>query len=138
MQLKLENEQRANRLGQIQFGARLFDVTFNNPDFGMLVVEYDRETSKFTRVSESAMSLLGYNMSEIIGHENYEFIHPNDIASTISESAKQLIKAKEASGYINRLRKKDGSYVTATWFSAGGKDSRQIAYALIKPQHDTH
>ena len=131
MKLKQENEQRANRLGQIQFGARLFDVTFDNPDFGLLVVEYDRETSKFTRVSESVKNLLGYDKSEVIDKKNYDFIHPDDIASTINESAKQLIKAKEASGYDNRLRKKNGAYVTATWFSAGGKDARQIAYAMI-------
>lgn len=130
--IRQQNRQKAGRLGKMQAGIRLFDVTFNNPDFGLLVVEFDRQTSEFTHVSMSCKKLLGYDQGDMIGRKNYEFIHENDIKNTINESENQLLNNQESSGFINHIKKKNGDYVRAEWFSAGGNDFKQVAYAKIK------
>ena len=131
-ELKKENLRRVEKLAHMQTGMLLWNLVFNNPDFGLFVCEFDREKSEFIRVSLSVKALLGYNPSEMKGRKFYDFLHEDDIQSTFDMVTNQLMEGREAVGFSNRYMCKDGTYVKATWYSSGGEDNRQIAFAVIE------
>jgi PAS domain S-box-containing protein len=130
-ELKKENLRKVEKLAQMQTGMLLWHLVFNNPDFGLFVCEFDRERSEFMRVSRSVKKLLGYDCSEMEGKKFYDFLHEEDIQATFDIVTNQLMENKEAIGFSNRYRRKNGTYVKATWYSSGGEDNRQIAFAVI-------
>jgi len=137
-ELKKENLRRVEKLAQMQTGMLLWNLVFNNPDFGLFVCEFDREKSEFTRVSMSAKKLLGHDPIDMRGRKFYEFLHDDDIQATFDIVTNQLMEGREAIGFSNRYRCKDGTYVRATWYSSGGEDNRQIAFAVIEKDNNAN
>jgi len=130
-EIKQENLRRVEKLAQMQTGMLLWNLVFSNPDFGLFVCEFDRERSEFTRVSMSVKKLLGYDPSDMIGGKFYDFLHEDDIQDTFDIVTNQLMEGREAVGFSNRYRCKDGTYANVTWYSSGAEDNRQIAFGVV-------
>lgn len=130
--LKREITQLSDKLDRLQVGRYLFEMVFDNPDFGMIACEFDVDKEMFLRVSNSVIALLGYLPAEMENRHFYEFLHPDDVQPTVD--IVETIKEKgQQSGFSNRYRKKDGSYAICTWFTAGGVDDRrQLAFAEVR------
>ena len=69
--------------------------------------------------------ILGYTEYEILSTNFFDFIHPDDIESTLNEGRK--LKTEERSiNFTNRYRKKDGSYIVLEWTSKVDKFNGKI------------
>jgi diguanylate cyclase (GGDEF)-like protein/PAS domain S-box-containing protein len=70
----------------------------------------------FLRVSPSWEKTLGYTEKELLDQKFLEFIHPDDIESTL-KAMQSLSEQKKIINFINRYRCKDGSYRWIEWHS---------------------
>ena len=57
-------------------------------------------------------SPLGYEPEELVGHDAYEFFHPDDLEA-IQETHSTILERHDTYAVCYRIRRKDGSY---TWF----------------------
>ncbi len=69
---------------------------------------------QFIRLNPQWQQVLGYTLSEVEGRSFFEFIHPDDIAST-HQAVSMLKQQEEVIGFENRYRHKDGSYCWIEW-----------------------
>ncbi len=71
-------------------------------------------SGKIIRVSNSWEKTLGYTRDELEEHQFLEFVHPDDIVSTIKKMGelKQNIDVKY---FVNRYRCKNGEYKSIEW-----------------------
>lgn len=120
-----------DRLATMQIGISLYEALFHNPDFGMLVCEFDRETAAFIKISKSFHQILGWDIEDVEGRPFIDFIHPDDVQSTLDQVEQQLLKGKESSGFVNRYRTKKGDYIRLRWHSTGAKNPRHFGFAAI-------
>lgn len=70
----------------------------------------------FRRLNPEWEKILGYKISELEGRRFFDFIHPDDIASTV-EAVTVLKGQNEISSFVNRYRHKDGTYRWIEWKS---------------------
>jgi len=68
----------------------------------------------FIRLNPVWEDVLGYTQAELMSQPYLEFIHPDDIESTIAEASKLSTGAKTLK-FENRYRCKDGSYRWLEW-----------------------
>ncbi len=73
------------------------------------------DAERFTRVNPAWESVLGYTPDEIVGRPFADFIHPDDLESTVAHLAKRQAGDARSAGYENRCRCKDGSYRWIVW-----------------------
>ena len=66
------------------------------------------------RLNPEWEKLLGYTLSELEGRCYTEFVHPDDLESSRATLA-ELAKARRVLNYVNRFRRKDGSYRWIEW-----------------------
>jgi len=59
---------------------------------------------------------LGYSIPEMVGKPFIEFVHPDDVPSTLAVVSK-LTSGSPVPGFVNRCRHKDGSYRWIEWQS---------------------
>jgi len=69
---------------------------------------------RFHRLNPSWEDTLGYSMDEMIGRPFIEFVHPDDVESTIA-AANKLAEGKQVVEFENRYRTKSGDYVWVLW-----------------------
>ncbi|MEB0058156.1 PAS domain-containing protein [Variovorax sp. LG9.2] len=67
-------------------------------------------------------TLLGWTEAELVGQPLLDFVHPDDIDSTVAEIAK-LSRGQITLRFENRYRHKDGSYRTLSWSAVPDTDS---------------
>jgi diguanylate cyclase (GGDEF)-like protein/PAS domain S-box-containing protein len=77
----------------------------------------------YTYASPAATELLGYPPEELIGHNAYEFFHPEDL-ETIKRSHAAIQELPLIYTVAYRIRRKDGSYI---WFESTSKTIRDAA-----------
>ena len=77
----------------------------------------------YTFVTPSSEVLLGYTSEDLIGHQAYEFFHPDDVP-VVRQSHDSVLKQPLVSIIQYRIRRKDGEYI---WFETS---SRTIQDAL--------
>lgn len=82
----------------------------------------------FIRVNKQWEEILGYTVSDLENRAFFEFIHPDDIDSTL-EAMKTLEQQKEVIQFINRYRSKDGSYRFIEWRST---PNNNLIYAAAR------
>jgi len=82
----------------------------------------------FLKVNKSWESILGYTAEELEKKKFLEFVHPDDMESTL-EAMKILSNQNEILNFINRYRCKDGSYKHIEWRS---KPSGNLIYASAR------
>ena len=70
----------------------------------------------FQEVSPAATKILGWAPEEMIGHDVFEFIHPDDHPST--DGALSHATREELPIYLNRYRHKAGGYRWMSWVAA--------------------
>lgn len=70
----------------------------------------------FVRLNKEWETCLGYKISELEGRLFLDFVHPDDLQSTL-DAMSQLNDQKEILNFINRYRSKDGSYRIIEWRS---------------------
>ncbi len=75
-------------------------------------------------------NVLGYSQKEMIEKQFLEFIHPDDIDSTLKEVEK-LKKGAITINFVNRYRKKDGSYLWFDWNSTPNPVTGKL-YAIAR------
>ena len=90
--------------------ARFFDFS---PDF-LCVTGLD---GYFKRVNPTFARVLGFAVEEFLSRPFFQFIHPEDREPTLEryERAKRG-EGREEGYFINRFRRKDGSYRRLHWF----------------------
>jgi PAS domain S-box-containing protein len=66
----------------------------------------------YTYASPACRSLLGYDPGDLVGHDAYEFFHPDDLEA-ILETHSTILERPDTYAVCYRIRRKDGSY---TWF----------------------
>ncbi|MGL5063955.1 MAG: methyl-accepting chemotaxis protein, partial [Microcoleus sp.] len=71
---------------------------------------------KFRRVNPAWVKTLGYTVEELQDQPFLDFVHPEDLEKTLSESAK-IAEGVETIAFENRYRCKDGSYKWLSWKS---------------------
>lgn len=68
----------------------------------------------FLRLNKSWETILGYTLEELIGKPYLNFIHHEDIASTVEVMSK-LSDKEEIYNFVNRYKCKDGTYKWIEW-----------------------
>jgi PAS domain S-box-containing protein len=71
----------------------------------------------FRRLNVAWEKVLGYGLEELMAKPFLEFVHPDDVASTL-EAVTTLTSQLEVINFVNRFRCKDGSYRWIEWRSA--------------------
>jgi PAS domain S-box-containing protein len=82
----------------------------------------------FRRLNREWESLLGYRVDELEGRRFIEFVHPDDVASTL-QAVSRLESQKELLGFVNRYRHIDGSYRWIEWHAC---PAGKIIYASAR------
>ncbi|MFA5752699.1 MAG: PAS domain S-box protein [Bacteroidales bacterium] len=83
---------------------------------------------KFLKLNKQWETILGYTKEELLGHKFFDFIHPDDIKSTL-KAVGELRKENEVLNFVNRYRCKDGSYRIIEWRS---KPKGDLIYAAAR------
>ena len=88
---------------------RLFNITIDM----LSIADID---GCFRFVNQAWETILGFKKEELLGKPYTDFIHPDDIASTLAEGEK-LFQGMCTLYFENRYRCKDGSYKWLAWTS---------------------
>jgi diguanylate cyclase (GGDEF)-like protein/PAS domain S-box-containing protein len=72
--------------------------------------------STFTYVSPSSKTLFGYEPHELLGRSPFEFVHPDDL-EFVKKQTSQFLEGKALKPYVQRCRRKNGSYLWIEMFN---------------------
>ena len=75
----------------------------------------------FRRLNPEWEKTLGYSLTELEGHRFLDFVHPDDLPSTLAAIA-DLSHQKQVLNFTNRYRHKDGTYRWIEWRSFPSDD----------------
>ena len=84
----------------------------------------------FKRVNPAFERTLGYTTAELLARPFLEFVHPEDREATLREVS-GLAAGRDAIGFENRYRAKDGSWKWLQWNSTAYLDEQRI-YAAAR------
>ncbi len=82
----------------------------------------------FLKVNKQWEVVLGYTSEELLKHRFFDFIHPDDVESTLL-AVRELRNDNEVLNFVNRYRCKDGSYRFIEWKSI---PSGNLIYAAAR------
>ncbi|OLP17330.1 hypothetical protein BST81_16120 [Leptolyngbya sp. 'hensonii'] len=82
----------------------------------------------FRRLNRAWETTLGYTLDELEGRLFLDFVHPDDLAATL-ESLSTLEQQETVRSFVNRYRRKDGSYRYIEWYS---RPYGQLIYAAAR------
>jgi PAS domain S-box-containing protein len=85
---------------------------------------------RFLRVNPAFCELLGFSQEELTKQPFSKFMHPDDLAATLSEFEETIGAERNSKGFINRYRVKTGGYRYISWSSSDtfGADGLVFAY----------
>src|SRR6056297_1981843 len=90
----------------------------------------------FIKVNKAWENTLGYTVEELENRKFLDFVHPDDVESTLDAMA-QLDEQKNVLKFINRYLTKDGSYRYLEWYSKPyGKLIYAAAHDITQKIHD--
>lgn len=98
----------------------------NSADFACIA----NTNGYFETVNQNFEKVLGYSEKELLENQFLSFVHPDDIDSTLSEVAK-LKTGALTTQFVNRYRKKDGSYLWFSWNTTPNTDTGKL-YAIAR------
>jgi PAS domain S-box-containing protein len=73
-------------------------------------------TGHFKRLNRAWESTLGYPLEELVEAKYLDYVHPDDLEATL-HALGDLTEQKEVVSFVNRYRRKDGSYRWIEWKS---------------------
>jgi PAS domain S-box-containing protein len=114
----------AARRAVIEERDRFFDVSID-----MLATASASGT--FVRLNPAWTKTLGYELETLMSRPFVEFVHPDDIAATNTEVARQVNEGKSVLNFRNRYRHLDGSYRWLEWTSSPSADG-SLLYAVAR------
>ena len=82
-------------------------------------------SGKFTRISEAAKIILGYELRELVGKNFIDFVYDEDKPAT-KEVSNNLKKGVASASFENRYYKKDGSLATLAWSSKWEEEDQKF------------
>jgi PAS domain S-box-containing protein len=85
----------------------------------------------FVRLNPAWTNVLGYELDELRSRPFVEFVHPDDVAATNIEAARQIDEGKSVLSFQNRYRHRDGSYRWLEWTSSPSADGA-LMYAVAR------
>jgi PAS domain S-box-containing protein len=88
----------------------------------------------FTQVSPSWTRLLGWSEAELLSRPYTDFVHPDDLLSTVEESGR-LVDGSDTLIFRNRYRCRDGSYRWLHW-KAHTSLERRAVFAVARDVTD--
>jgi PAS domain S-box-containing protein len=77
----------------------------------LLVCDFE---GRITAINPSSQRMLGWTEDDMVGHLLADFIHPDDLRSSLDEVGK-LAQGETTLAFENRYRAKDGSYRLLDW-----------------------
>ena len=96
----------------------------------------------FEKLNPAWSKCLGWSVEELLSRPWLDFVHPNDVDSTI-EAGQRMVKGEPIIGFENRYRCRDGSYRWLSWHTVPRKldgggycfardvtESKQVEFAL--------
>jgi PAS domain S-box-containing protein len=113
VQTRLSQESNDNR--------RLFETSLD------LILVTDGY-GNLTRVSPSALAILGYDPKEMIGHNAIDFIHPDDLDST-REEMRSARRGKLMRNFETRYVHKLGNVVILQWSGVWSEPAQQYYFS---------
>ena len=84
----------------------------------------------FKKLNPSFSLTLGWTIEELLAKPFYDFIHPDDVISSINE-IKKIATGEKTIGFENRLISKKGDYVPMSWNANNDKITEEI-YAVAR------
>ncbi len=91
----------------------------------------DYHTATFIKVNPAFKHILGYEESELLSRPFLEFVHPDDVQTTIDVIEEKLKQGVTVIDFTNRYRCQDGSYKYLQWISRPIKE-RGLTYAIAR------
>lgn len=88
----------------------------------------------FWRLNDNFTRTLGYTTKELTSRPFIEFVHPDDMSSTLDEVLK-LSKGDPTIQFINRYRHKNGHYISLEW-TARSLEGEGVIYAVARDISD--
>lgn len=82
----------------------------------------------FVRVNHPWETVLGYSIQELEGRKFLDFVHPDDMESTL-EAMSQLKDQQKIFNFVNRYRNKNGSWRSIEWQA---QPSGSLIYAVAR------
>jgi two-component system, cell cycle sensor histidine kinase and response regulator CckA len=84
----------------------------------------------FKLLNPAWVTTLGWSIDELLWRPQLEFVHPADLAATISKVAR-FVEGEDSLSFENRYRCKDGSYRWLSWRWIPDR-ARQLIYATAR------
>lgn len=128
---------------------KMFGVVIDITDRRMAEIELERfftisldllciadSRGHFRRLNQAWENILGYSISELEGKVFLDFVHPDDLDSTLAAMS-DLNDGRTIIKFVNRYRTKDGSYRYIEWLSSPQGDLIYAAARDITEQINT-
>jgi len=99
---------------------------------GMLLLDTD---GKITFVSPSVKNVLGYDNSEVIGRNGFDFVHPDDVSAALDAFQRELHENPTIKFITARLLKRNGQWL---WCNVRGHNllNKTFVNSLVIYFHD--
>ncbi|MEZ4774170.1 MAG: PAS domain-containing protein [Bacteroidia bacterium] len=85
----------------------------------------------FKLINPAFSNILGHSNEELLRRPYMDFVHPDDVESTLNEAKKLADRSITTIGFVNRYRKKDGTYVYFEW-NVFPDAENQLLYCTIR------
>ncbi len=87
-------------------------ATFFAVSLDLLVIRDSR--FRILKVNQAWEAVLGYAVAELEGRPMLEFVHPDDVVAS-RDQMQRVVAERDVNGFINRYRRRDGTYRHLEW-----------------------
>lgn len=89
------------------------------------IVDYD---GYFLKINPAWQATTGYPVSDVIGRQFIEFVHPDDVSASLAELERMITKHETSWAFENRYVCADGSVKWFSWNATPYPDTRQVFF----------
>ena len=105
---------------------RKHEALFESSNAFLAIADFD---GYFQELNTTWGRVLGYTAEELSSRPFIDFVHPDDVARTIEESAALTEPGHETVSFTNRYKKKDGGWISLRWSGTSDTETGRI-YAV--------